>query len=190
MKHLWTPTAGLILLLALQACSSPTSGEVQEQYNEVMNQAQALQDSMSASITESVKDIKAWKKEFSFQKFKPDSADAVVNRIHFELLTGLECAQHIYEVYAWGDQMPPDQKFQLSFKCGPEVIVAMLDSLDLQPLLDKGAVKGKSLMQAFPWWKTSDLEHLKPFGKETGDRIQMLWYNDQTRQAYFHEFDL
>ena len=191
MKSLWILPLTAALLLTTSACNTGASDKAAQELRNAADEVRETKDSLIAKGEEVIEDLQAWKEKFAFQHFAPDSADAMVNRIHFELLTGLPCTPHIYEVYAWGDQMPPDQKFQLSFKCGPEVIVSLLDSLDLRPVAnDPHFPKAKGLMQEFDWWSLEELDALQPFGNNSTDRVQVLWYNDKEGRAFLHDYDL
>ncbi|MFT5513863.1 MAG: hypothetical protein ACI8SE_002274, partial [Bacteroidia bacterium] len=123
-----------------------------------------------------------------FDRSTPDTKN---NKYHFRHLVNLEPSTDVHGLYTYGNEMGIDASYLLTFKCGPETVLQIIKSNDMELDDQKGTVL-YGIGTNVSWWNVSDIDTLTRYiySSENERYFRYFWYNDYTNQGYFLYFDL
>ena len=122
-------------------------------------------------------------------QYDHDQADTPANKAGFERHFGFSPPASVTDLYYWADGMGADVKYQLGFKADQSTIDQIVTELQLEDKeLDSSSFFGRD----FDWWKMDEIQSLPVFWKQVEDKeyYRYLWYDAESRRAYFLEFSV
>ena len=142
------------------------------------------------NILSKAKDFGNKKVDKIFPSYDSDHIDTENNKQRFKDHLQMSVTSDVKNIYAYGDFMGIDYKVLIAFTCEDSTImkIVQLKKMELTTNKDDG---GLMFLDELKWWDKSQIELLKPYkvGKEY-EYWQYLWYNPQTKQAFYEEFSL
>lgn len=126
----------------------------------------------------------------AFPQFDSDKADTKYNKKRFEEYIEVELSPDVKEIYCFGDFIGIDYKVLFSFTCDTTTIRKIINKKKLE-LTDDNTDNGLIFIDNFTWWNKSKIEKIRAFknGKEN-EFLQYLWYDNDSKKAYYEEFSL
>ncbi len=171
----------LMFFAVLSSC-----GRIKEKGDAVVNKTKQTIHKVGdkiETITEQVVD----KTLPSYDSYTPDTDN---NKKRFKEHIGIEPAQDVKNIYAYGDFLGADYKVLISFSCNSKTVAKIIQSKHMiltTDILDDGLGFGEE----FKWWDKSKIRTIKPYkeGKE-GEYWKYIWYDKESEMAYYEEFSL
>jgi hypothetical protein len=123
----------------------------------------------------------------SYDNGKPDTEN---NKKRFKEHLQADVSDDVKNIFAYGDFIGIDYKVLISFTCDTTTINKIIRTKQMS-LSTIDYDDGLSFSAEFPWWDKERISKIKPYktGKEY-EYWEYLWYDIQTRQAYYLEFSL
>jgi len=122
----------------------------------------------------------------SYDAYQPDTDH---NKKRFKEHLQTDVSPDVKNIYAYGDFIGIDYKVLLSFTCDTATLgrIVRIKKMKLTTKDDQGLSFGET----FPWWNTDKMEKLAAYrkGKEA-EYWEYLWYDPQSRQAWYEEFSM
>jgi hypothetical protein len=125
-----------------------------------------------------------------FTDYDFDRPDTPANREGFEHHFGFPVPASVSDLYYFADELGADVQYQLGFSTDPETVERIVAALDLT----EGAppVDCTGLVRTFDWWTEDAVVGLTPYwtGDEDRDYYRCLWFDPDSRRAYYIAFSL
>ena len=152
----------------------------------IKNKGQEIADKTEQKVKSKSKDLV----DKAIPQFDPDKADTKYNKKRFEEYLEVKLTPDIKEIYCFGDFLGIDYKVLFSFTCDSTTIKRIIDKKKLE-LTNENSDNGLLFMDDFNWWNKEKIEKVRPFkkGKEN-EYWQYLWYDKDSKKAYYEEFSL
>lgn len=117
---------------------------------------------------------------------KPDTEN---NKGRFKEHLQVELTEDVRNIFSYGDFMGIDYKVLMTFVCDSTTVRKIVEKKGM--VQSKEQDTGLTFGEEFPWWNKNAIERIKPYkvGKENEYR-EYLWYDKETRVAYYEEFSL
>lgn len=154
--------------------------------NRIKNKGQEIADKTEQKVKSKSKDLV----DKVFPQFDSDKADTKYNKKRFEEYLEVKLTPDIKEIYCFGDFLGIDYKVLFSFTCDSTTIQRIIDKKKLK-LTNENNDNGLLFMDDFNWWDKDKIETIRPFknGKEN-EIWYYLWYDKDSKKAYYEEFSL
>jgi len=120
--------------------------------------------------------------------FDSDTPDTKNNVFHYEHLINVKISEDVKNLYTFGWEFTRDPTYCLSFKCNKETAYKIIEQNEMT--LD--TKKGIGLSIELEWWNNSDIDTLLRYQITNSEEtyFKYFWYNENTNQAYFLDFDV
>ena len=125
-----------------------------------------------------------------FPTYDADKPDTEHNKKRFQEHLQVKPTADVNNIYGYGDFLGIDYKVLMAFSCDSITIQNIIHTKGMKPTESKDD-DGLLFSKEFAWWNKDQIELLEPYkvGKK-GEWWQYLWYNPQTKQAWYEEFSL
>ena len=161
--------------------------------NKVKRKAEAIMHRGSQRI-DTAKDKLGNKKDqiidYAFPAYDSGTPDTDNNKKRFAKHLQVSLTDDVKNIYAYGDFLGADYKVLISFECDISTIDRIVKVKRMKPAGVKGP-HGLVFSVDLPWWDESKFTKLRPYkvGKEY-EYWEFLWYDKNTKTAYYEEFSL
>ncbi|PCI95352.1 MAG: hypothetical protein COB15_12295 [Flavobacteriales bacterium] len=122
--------------------------------------------------------------------FDSKTPDTKNNVFHYEHLVGIGISEDVKNLYTYGDQFGIDASYYLAFNCTESTKDSIINSNQMIADSENGIGLYSSL--ELDWWDKEEIESLNRFvyTNENKTYFKYFWYNEESSQAYFLDFDL
>lgn len=122
--------------------------------------------------------------------FHSDIPDSKSNKRRFREFFGFEPDSAVRSIYAFGDGLGIDSKYQFSFHCDTVTRNRIVNHLGLEKD-GKPDHFGQNLMMDFPWWDSSFVRTSIPYKRKGEHELyEFLWYKEADSTVYYFTFDM
>lgn len=122
--------------------------------------------------------------------FDHGTPDTENNTFHYENLVNVKISEDVKNLYTFGNENGFDASYYIAFECNSQTAEKIIDANKMAPDSIKGAeLRLDSKME---WWDEADIDTLDKhvFSNADNTYFRYFWYNEQTNQGYFLDFDL
>lgn len=124
-------------------------------------------------------------------QYDPLTPDTPANKKGFERHLGFVPPPTVSEIYYYDDEIGIDVLYLLGFRADQQTIdkIIMIQGLEQHDgPVDVSVLEG----DGFPWWNQDDVDTLIPYWRQSKDEdyFLFLWYNPETKCAYFLEYSI
>jgi hypothetical protein len=125
-----------------------------------------------------------------FTDYDFDRPDTPANQEGFKRHVGFPAPDSVSDLYYFADELGADVTYQLGFNADQETMLAIVSALDL--VQEEPAFDCAAFARAFDWWEEDAVAGLTPYWKSNpdGDYYRCLWFDPESRRAYYIEFSL
>ena len=124
-----------------------------------------------------------------FRTYDNTKPDTEANKKRFKQHLQIDLPRDVKNIYAYGDFLGADYKVLISFICDKPTIESIIKKKNMVSTneTDGGLLFGED----FFWWNKNKIDNIVPYryGKEY-EYWEYLWYDEQTKTAYYEEFSL
>lgn len=120
-------------------------------------------------------------------RFDAHTPDTRFNRERYTEFFRMFPAKDVIDLFCYGDQMGPDQRFQFSFTCDSSTVNAIRLKLALHAADSTCGDAGFTVPQ--PWWNDAFTRASKPWCRAEDRYYRFLWYDAANRKAYYLDYD-
>lgn len=125
----------------------------------------------------------------SHPPFDYETPDTQNNVFHYEHLVNVEITDDVKNLYSYGSE-GIDASYYLAFECDEDTKEKIIKANKM----DKDIEVGQALYSSFEidWWNKEEIDTLSRYVYSSDDEryFRYFWYNDDSHQAYFLDFDL
>lgn len=126
----------------------------------------------------------------AFPRFDSDKADTKYNKKRFEEYLEVKLTSDVKEIYSFGDFLGIDYKVLFSFTCDSTTIQRIVEKKGMEQTNENDDY-GLHFGDDFPWWNKERIKEIKAFKKGEEYKFwQYLWYDKDSKIAYYEEFSL
>lgn len=124
-----------------------------------------------------------------FPAYNSGKADTESNKKRFREHLGVELTPDVKNIYAYGDFLGADYKVLLAFTCNQATADRIIAAQNMQWAGSRD--HGLLFPDEFNWWDKEKIELLTPYkaGKEDA-YWKYLWYDGETKKAFYEEYSL
>lgn len=125
-----------------------------------------------------------------FPPFDHDKPDTDNNRKRFKDFLKVEITPDVKNIYCFDDAIGIDADYMFAFNC---------DSITSRKIIEAHKLKidtlnsdnGFGLQHNFEWWDKEKIKKLKKYSWTNSSQYsKYYWYDEDSRKAYFFDFDI
>jgi hypothetical protein len=123
--------------------------------------------------------------------YDADQPDTENNQKRFRESFGIRTGSDVKNLYAYGDFMGIDYTVLMAFSCDKQMISAIANKNGLKPDEHNDDL-GLSGMYTPDWWKREALPKMVCYKKGSVEEgyFKYLWYDPNTKQAFYEEYSI
>ena len=123
----------------------------------------------------------------TFDSYQPDTK---ANKLRFREFFGFAPPADVTRLYAFGDELGIDSKYQFAFVCDSGTKSKIVAKLGLVKATEPDNF-GANLWYPFPWWDSVGIITKNPYKfKGQNETYKYMWYDESASIVYYSEFDL
>lgn len=123
----------------------------------------------------------------TFDAYKPDTK---FNKRRFKEFLEIDPSEDVKNIYCFDDAIGIDADYEFAFECKESTINKIVKKLNLAKTV-KDSAKGISFGPNLPWWDTAKISKIDPYWKKgPHETYWYLWFDKNTKNAYFMTFDM
>lgn len=179
---------GIGILFSVIACNNmgDKAGKMAEKAEKSLAETYAATEEALERTKEKI-DRKLDKINPGYDMDKPDTEN---NRNRFFDHLKYKPGKDVKEIYSFGDFLSIDYKVMMSFKADQTTIDTILarKGLKLSTEEHDGRLRFDNYIS---WWNEKEIDKLKPYKKgQEGQYWEYLWYDKQTKKAWYLEYNM
>ncbi len=118
-------------------------------------------------------------------QFDSNKPDTDRNKKRFQEYLEIDLTQDVSNIYCDGD-LGPDYSVLFSFNCDSSTVGRIIKKKNLR--ISKDYDDGLFFLKEYSWWHKEQIEKIRPYKNiNKGKLSQYLWYDKETKKAYYEE---